>query len=410
MAWANQLRAIVTADTRLFHRGMRRVEMAAARTAKKSKAEMALLQNQLDKTAVSANIMAGVLTTVVIAALTKTAQAIKALNSASLDASKGYESQRIRLQLLAGDMRKGAKEFERIRKFAEESPFDTDQITDAYIKLRALTGMEYASEQIENVAYAAAVADKNISTMADRVAQLVLRLKTGLTGGLLAKSLRTFGDTFGAEATQELVEMAQRGENSELIIERLTEALQRYGKEAKTTFGNSAKGLEGINKGLKKAALAQLGEQSLEAYKDILKELNVILKDVTKTDDFKALGEALKMMNEQMSEIVRSKEFKQFLMDIMTITRAIVMTVSALMFQFRMMSKLPLMPGDIFRPDRMNQKLSNIGSIGISGSELLQGGQIWIKELLGESRQTRKNTGASANVLDPQNAVSGDRR
>lgn len=298
----NELKAVVTADIKQFTNAMSAVGLSASSAA-----------------------------TAAIAAFAAIIASVVALEKVTLGAAKSYETLETRLKLLAGDLGKGAEEFKKIKKFAEESAFSTEEVIGAYIKLRAVAGVGFATKHIEDVAFASAVAGENMETMASRVGELVLRIKSGLSGGLLAKSLRTFGTAFGEEATLDLVKMAQAGEDSQVILAKVAEALGRLGESGKVEFGKTAEGLEKRLGGVITGGLAELGgAENLETYKLILKEIIDLFSDLASTDVGKNLKESLGEFLATVLELIKSDGFKQFLIDAISFIKLLVDAVTIL--------------------------------------------------------------------------------
>jgi hypothetical protein len=295
---SNELKAVVTADIRQFVRGMDRVGMTAnaAKTAS-------------------------------VAAFAAIVASIVAVEKSTIGAAASYETLRIRLQLLNGDMKKGAAEFEKIKKFAEESAFATDEVIDAYIRLRSVAGQSFAQEQIENIAFAAKVAGVSLSTMATRLGQVVLRMKTGQTGALLGRTLMTLGPAF-SDQTEELVRMARSGVDAEIILNKMREALNRVGDEGKDLFGGSAEGMKKQLGGLLTGGLSEIGGKPLVEYKKILRELLDMIGEMRGTEEFKELSDALALFLNQMGEIMKSDQFKKFINDMIIAFTTLLNTIN----------------------------------------------------------------------------------
>lgn len=390
---ANMLRAVVTADVRRFERGMARVSRASARTAKVSKEQFAELQNRLDATAVTASLATIAITT----AFAFATRSVIKFNKEAINAAKSYETLRLRLQLLSGDMRKGAKEFDYLREFAENSSFATDKVIDGYIRLRAVAGQGFAAKNIENIAFASRVAGESIETMSKRVGDLVLRLKTGLTGGLLARSLRTFGTAFGEEATIEMVKMAQAGEDASLILAKVEKALARIGVVAKKEFAGTAEGLEMQLGGAVKGFYAELGKGGLEEYKETLAELNKILISIRDTEAFKEMAQSSKLLNESISELVKSDDFKTFLEDALRLASVLTNALGAIVEALRWINRIPKVEDIISSVGGSVLNSFGIGNVSSEVSRTNAGSNQ--EKILKDIAETNR---VSANALDPQ--------
>jgi len=377
---SNQLRAVVTADVKRFVSSMDVVGGSA-----------------------------GAAASIAVAAFATITSAIITLDKAVINATKNYETLRIRLQLLSGNMKAGAREFEALKTFAENSAFATDKVISGYIRLRAVAGKKFATEHIENIAFASKVAGTSLEGMAARVGELVLRIRSGLTGGLLARSLRTFGTAFGEEATLDLVKMAQAGERSEVILDRVEMALGRLGKQAKVEFSNSIEGLEQQLDGLKTKVLADLGGGSEDTYKKALQEFIGIAQSLNKTNAFDELGKSLAFMNKEFAAIVATDDFRQFLLDVMIITAAIARSIGLITKGIGFVKSV-----------KVSEFAANPGSaLGAAFVRGLMGGEVSAdlarmnasreRAVADDAKKTANNTGVTANGIDPAKEISGDR-
>lgn len=257
---------------------------------------------------------AGAAASAVVVAFAAAAGAVTATAVASLAAAKSYETLQLRVQLLAGDMKKGAAEFKIIKKLAEESAFDTEELISAYLRLRTTMGADLALEDIEDIAYIAKVSGTNVEELSRRLSEVFIKIKSGATGGELAETIRSMAMVFG-EATPDIVKFVKSGADADAIINKMRETVKRLGPEAKKAFANSAEGLEATLKGAVQGKLASIGEGGggMEAYKEILKELIKLSGEYD--TELAMLSAAIGDLLQSILELVKTDEFKEFLRD-----------------------------------------------------------------------------------------------
>jgi len=293
---ANKLKAVVSADIKQFMSSMNSVGLAAS----------------------SASLAA-------VGAFAAVASGILAMTKETVDASKSFETLKIRLQLLAGDMKAGAEEFEFIRERAKRSSFETDKLIDAYVRLRATAGKEFALKNLDNISYAANVANVSLSTMASRVGELAIRIETGLSGALLKKSLRTFATALGREGVLSLTKLVDAGASSAKILDKLQESLNRFGEAGREAFEESAEGLEDRLGGLVKDIFAKGGEGgggALDSYKEILKAIINTLQELESSGALDELKNAISRVAEQIAEMTKDESFMSFLLSTIELVTA----------------------------------------------------------------------------------------
>ena len=307
-----RIEAVVTADIRQFQRSMNLVGVSANNAAAAA-----------------------------IGAFTAVIGTVTAMSKATLDAASSFETLRTRLQLLNGDMRRGAEEFDMIRERAKFSIFETDKLIESYIRLKALAGDRFATENLENIGFAARVAGENMETMARRVGELVIRLESGLTPGLAKRSLRTFATAFGRPAVKELIALVDAGASAEEIILRLEQALSRFGKTAEEAIAKTVAGQQAKLGGIFTDLLASAGEgEALQNYRKTLESLSESLLKLQGSESFNKLAGSITDLSKALLDLVSHEGFDKFISDMVDNLRLAVEFVTALVRSLEMMLTL----------------------------------------------------------------------
>lgn len=317
---ANRLEAVVTADIKQFTRSMSMV--GASSTA-----------------------AAGV----AIAAFAAMIGVVVKMSNSTLDAAESFETLRVRLQLLEGDMNRGSKEFDMIRKRAKESSFETDKLIDSYIRLKALAGEDFASKHLENIGYAAKVAGQDMATMSSRVGELKLRIESGLTPGLLKRSLRSFATAFGREGVKAMIDMVDAGASADEIIVKLEKNLQRFGNTARQAIEGSAGGKKAKLGGIIKDMFATGGEgEALDNYKLSIDAITDSLLKLEKTESFKKLSDSMSELWANISLMLKDDAFFKNMQSLVDSLKVIADTFSIILKVVDVAGKInAMLPGGI---------------------------------------------------------------
>jgi len=301
---ANQLKAVVTADIRQFASSM----------------------NAVGATSLAAS------TAAVAAFAAVTASLIK-LDKSAIDAAKSYETLGLAFQFSYENAAIANKEFASLVKFADATPFDTEQLARYSIQLRNVTsGFIGATEDIKLMSGALAKAqllgkDKQFVNSLGRI---ITAFQTG--SGQIKRYTQTLLNT-GAITTDTAIKiksLSEAGAGATEVWKVLTAEFNRS-RFAAYQFSQTAAGLESTLGSKKTLTLGSLaGEEGLEGYKLILGEVNTLLTSIRETEAFKELGDSFSLLNAEILSLIKSDDFKVFLLDVLVITRHIVNAISAI--------------------------------------------------------------------------------
>lgn len=295
---SNKLKAVVSADIKQFTSAMDKVGLTA-----------------------------GAASSVAVTAIASIAAALVGVTAASINAGKAFETQRVRLQLLVGDMAKGAQEFEIVRKMAAGMAFDTETVIDAYIKLRAATGKKFALDTIEALGNASFVAGENMTTLADRFGDLVIKARTGGQG--MKETVKSLKAVFGEEGIKGILEAIDEGVAGEDLVALMSKALGRFGKKAAAEIAKTAKGKEDILGGLFKELLAGAADEgALENYKRILDSLIVFIGKLADSQAFKDFAKALGDLTGQIADLVADEAMQDYFLSALAIITGMVQALN----------------------------------------------------------------------------------
>lgn len=197
---------------------------------------------------------------------------LRELGAGLFNTLRSFESLKVSLVTVTGSAEAGAAAFELIRQSAKALPFSVEEITESFIRLRAL-GIEPTEEVIESVANTASATQKSFLQVTEAIADAT-------TGEF--ERLKELGIKVNAQG--ENLKVIFQGQTHE--IEKGAEAIQRFLFETVGlgTFAGAAAGqmttLNGIISNLidnLQAFALEVGEAGLQ---DALKELLTFVRDL----------------------------------------------------------------------------------------------------------------------------------
>lgn len=374
---ANQLSAVVTADIRQFTRAMNTVGLSSAA------ASMAA-----------------------IAAFAAVTKAVFDMNDAVLDAGKEYESLGLAMKFASENSAEAAKEFERIVKFADRTPFETDQLVRYSIQLKNVTsGLFGTAENIELMAGALAKAQLlgKDKAFINSLGRIISAFQTG--SGQIKRYTQTLLNTgaISAKTAIAIKDLSKSGGTASDAIALLTSEFEKS-RGAALEFAMTAEGLESTLKSRFKFSKAVLsGSEGLDNYKQVLIEINSIMQAIRSTEAFKELARSFGDLNAEILDLVKSDGFKRFLLEAIQWVTKLVNAVSALVkllnisLSIKNFGKNLLPSVDIPRVNRDVEK-------DLARMAAAQGKQE--REYL---KDISNKTGVSANAFDPEKRISGER-
>jgi hypothetical protein len=209
-----------------------------------------------------------------------------------VNTTREFEKLRATLKTLEGGAREGAEAFDDIRSFAAETPYDVRQVTEAYIRLKAM-GLDPTTDSLRSYGNTASAMGKNILQLVEAVADA----STGENERL---------KEFGIRARDLGNEVAFTFQGVTTKVKKNSEDIQEYLLNIGNT--NFAGAMDDQMNTLN-GAFSNFGD-TLEGF-----------QDAVGTGFSSALTEATKGMSEFLQELVDSGEAAQFGRDIGTVIR-----------------------------------------------------------------------------------------
>jgi len=322
---SNMLKAVVTADTRRFQAGMRRVSLSSAKAAKVSKEEMASLQGNLDMIGMAATAVSAV----AVAAFAAITASVVKLGKEAITAAKKYETLALAFKLSGGT----DKDFKDLIEFADRTPFEADKLAQYGTQLRNVTtGLYGTTQQMKQMAGALAKAQMlgKDQAFVNSLGRIISAFQTG--SGQIKRYTQTLLNTgaISAKTAIDIKNLSKAGGSAADVIALLTKEF-RKSQQAAWAFSQTAEGLESTLRSRKMFTLAGLGgDKALAAYKLVLKEISTILLGMRDTKAFKQVNEALEEFNAQLFFLIKSDDFKAFVLDVLTIAAALTKAAAAI--------------------------------------------------------------------------------
>lgn len=401
MARPNILRAVVTADVRRFVAGMKKVEIASAKAAGKSKEEIDQIRDKFSKMGLAAS-MASV---AVVAAFAAILRGIIKLNKESIEAAKTYETLALAFKLTHENTKIANREFAKLIDFADRTPFRTEDLVKYSIQLRNVTsGLYGTTEQIEGMAGALAKAQMlgKDQTFINSLGRIISAFQTG--SGRIKLYTQTLLNTgaISKDTAIRIKELSVQGASAQEVIKVLGVEFRKSNLAA-YQFSQTLQGIQSTVDSRKQLTLASVaGEEGLNNYKLIMKEISELLVDIRDTDAFKELGESFSRLNAEIFQMIKSDEFKQFLLDVMVITRRIVDAISAIVAGISFLNKSRRILEGVMTFGTSEVVRAGLGMDNIiTGSEVSKMGNVREERQLKELQKLTKNTGNTAEVINP---------
>jgi hypothetical protein len=286
----NELKAVVTADTKDFNSNM-------------------------SKIGVTANVAAKSVTLAIGAATT----ALFSFAFASKEAAKQAESQRVQLIGLFRDVAKGTKEFDKLQKVADESALVTNDLIESYLALGREVGADTAAKDfadiMEDIGFASKQGSGSMTDAATAIGRLIGRFE--LFGKIDQDTLDTLKRTSGV--SNEFIKSLQKMDKATLTTNKLIamtkKELQASAKVMKQEYANSVEGLEALLGGKLSQAFRTAGEDS-DSYKNLLIALTELMDKVISSGVLEELGKELGKLFDELATLAKDEGTLQYVKDL----------------------------------------------------------------------------------------------
>jgi len=197
-----------------------------------------------------------------------------------------------------------------------------------------------------------------------------------------------------AETAIEIKSLSAEGGSAADVVALLTKEFKKS-EQAAREFALSVEGLQSTLSsrfGITLAGVA--GEKGLANYKLLLQEVNSILLGIRETKAFKVLGNEMEGLNAEIFDLVQSDEFKQFLLDITALAAVLARVLTGVIASIKVLRNMPGL-GDAFNV---------VGALSRASGpdEIAKLNNAAERERLKALKETAKNTGDSADTLNPE--------